>query len=123
MCVTRVLLCHTCAFYDVNRALLGPEDCNVVCESAGMIIKIFFLSFFNVFLFFLISWEHGKVNYDMSEAKGKLYLRTEKSDFSVTAKLTFSGTSYTSAIEMIQTVSQVCIISLDGKRHLWLSSF
>ncbi|XP_064008707.1 uncharacterized protein LOC135180262 [Pogoniulus pusillus] len=107
MCVTQVLLCHSCAFDDVNRALLGPEDCHVLCESAGMIIQIFFLSFFNVVFHFLISWEHGKVNYDMSEAKGKLYLRTEKSDFSVTAELTFSGSSYTSAIEIIQTVSQL----------------
>ncbi|KAJ7411082.1 hypothetical protein WISP_104499 [Willisornis vidua] len=49
----------------------------------------------------------SKVNYDVSEAKGKLYLRMEKRDFNVTAKLTFTGTSYTNAIEIIQTMSQL----------------
>ncbi|XP_054017227.1 uncharacterized protein LOC128897188 [Dryobates pubescens] len=52
----------------------------------------------------------SKVNYDMSDAEGKLYLRMEKSDFSVTAKLTFSGTSYTNVIEIIQTMSQLEIL-------------
>ncbi|KAM6054404.1 uncharacterized protein VSU04_010687 [Chlamydotis macqueenii] len=52
----------------------------------------------------------SKVNYDMSEAKGKLYLRMEKKDFNVTAKLTFTGTSYTNVLEIIQTVSQFKIL-------------
>ncbi|XP_050762156.1 uncharacterized protein LOC127022570 [Gymnogyps californianus] len=52
----------------------------------------------------------SKVNYDMSEAKGKLYLRMEKRDFNVTAKLTFTGTSYTNVIEIIQTMSQLKIL-------------
>ncbi|XP_042654834.1 uncharacterized protein LOC116959373 [Tyto alba] len=55
----------------------------------------------------------SKVNYDMSEAKGKLYLRMEKMDFSVTAKLTFTGASYTNVIEIIQTMSQLIL-----PRHL-----
>lgn len=53
----------------------------------------------------------------MSEAKGNLYLRMEKEDFNVTTKLTFTGTSYTSVIEIIQTMSQVGINSADVKRH------
>lgn len=53
----------------------------------------------------------------MSEAKGKLYIRMEKKDFNVTAKLTFTGTSYTNVIEIIQTMSQVGIINSDGKRQ------
>lgn len=53
----------------------------------------------------------------MSEAKGKLYLRMEKMDFNVTAKLTFTGTSYTNVIEIIQTMSQVGIINSDGRRQ------
>lgn len=53
----------------------------------------------------------------MSEAKGKLYLTMEKRDFNVTAKLTFTGTSYTNVIEIIQTMSQVGIINSDGKRQ------
>ncbi|XP_054068030.1 uncharacterized protein LOC128913816 isoform X3 [Rissa tridactyla] len=52
----------------------------------------------------------SKVNYDMSEAKGNLYLRMEKEDFNVTTKLTFTGTSYTSVIEIIQTMSQLKIL-------------
>ncbi|KAM6244422.1 uncharacterized protein M6G45_010876 isoform 1-T1 [Spheniscus humboldti] len=52
----------------------------------------------------------SKVNYDMSEAKGKLYIRMEKKDFNVTAKLTFTGTSYTNVIEIIQTMSQLKIL-------------
>ncbi|XP_055661896.1 uncharacterized protein LOC106112882 isoform X1 [Falco peregrinus] len=52
----------------------------------------------------------SKVNYDMSEAKGKLYLRMEKKDFNVTAKLTFTGTSYTNVIEITQTMSQFKIL-------------
>lgn len=51
----------------------------------------------------------------MSEAKGKLFLRMEKRDFNVTAKLTLTGTSYTNVIEVIQTMSQVGITSSDGK--------
>ncbi|XP_050569866.1 uncharacterized protein LOC118249263 [Cygnus atratus] len=47
------------------------------------------------------------VNSDMSEAKGKLYLSMEKRDFNATAKLTFTGTSYTNVIEIIQTMSQL----------------
>ncbi|XP_053936194.1 uncharacterized protein LOC128853691 isoform X2 [Cuculus canorus] len=52
----------------------------------------------------------SKVNYDMSEARGKLYLGMEKRDFSVAAKLTFIGTSYTNIIEITQTVSQLKIL-------------
>ncbi|XP_040976270.1 uncharacterized protein LOC115335953 isoform X5 [Aquila chrysaetos chrysaetos] len=52
----------------------------------------------------------SKVNYDMTEAKGKLYLSMEKRDFNVTAKLTFTGTSYTNVIEIIQTMSQLKIL-------------
>ncbi|KAK2543908.1 hypothetical protein Q9966_002757 [Columba livia] len=52
----------------------------------------------------------SKVNYDMSEAKGKLFLRMEKRDFNVTAKLTLTGTSYTNVIEVIQTMSQLKIV-------------
>uniref|UniRef100_A0A8B9NB14 Vitellinogen open beta-sheet domain-containing protein n=1 Tax=Accipiter nisus TaxID=211598 RepID=A0A8B9NB14_9AVES len=52
----------------------------------------------------------SKVNYDMSEAKGKLYLSMEKRDFNVTAKLTFTGTSYNNVIEIIQTMSQLKIL-------------
>nr|XP_047909692.1 uncharacterized protein LOC106041217 isoform X1 [Anser cygnoides] len=48
-----------------------------------------------------------KVNSDMSEAKGKLYLSMEERDFNATAKLTFTGTSYTNVIEIIQTRSQL----------------
>lgn len=43
----------------------------------------------------------------MSEAKGKLYLRMEKRDFNVSAKLTCTGTSYTNAIDVAQTMAQV----------------
>lgn len=43
----------------------------------------------------------------MSEAKGKLYIRMEKRDFNVSAKLTLTGSSYTSAIEVAQTMAQV----------------
>nr|XP_021151421.1 uncharacterized protein LOC102084597 [Columba livia] len=46
----------------------------------------------------------------MSEAKGKLFLRMEKRDFNVTAKLTLTGTSYTNVIEVIQTMSQLKIV-------------
>ncbi|KAM6378848.1 uncharacterized protein J5M81_010458 [Pluvialis apricaria] len=52
----------------------------------------------------------SKVNYDMSEAKGHLYLRMEKRDFNVTTKLTFTGPSYTNVIEIIQTMSQLKIL-------------
>lgn len=52
----------------------------------------------------------SKVNYDMSEAKGKLHLRMEKRDFNVSAKLTFTGTSYTNAIEVAQTMAKVKIL-------------
>ncbi|KAJ7409931.1 hypothetical protein BTVI_55017 [Pitangus sulphuratus] len=52
----------------------------------------------------------SKVNYDMSEAKGKLCLRMEKRDFNVTAKLTLTGTSYTNALEIAQTMSQLKIL-------------
>nr|XP_041575127.1 uncharacterized protein LOC115497284 [Taeniopygia guttata] len=52
-------------------------------------------------------WELEKVNYDMSEAKGKLYLRMEKRDFNVSAKLTLTGSSYTNAIEVSQTMAQL----------------
>ncbi|XP_057263855.1 uncharacterized protein LOC130598454 [Pezoporus wallicus] len=52
----------------------------------------------------------SKVNYDMSEAKGKLYLRMEERDFNVTAKLTVTRTSYTNVIEVIQTMSQLKIL-------------
>ncbi|XP_064318160.1 uncharacterized protein LOC135315238 [Phalacrocorax carbo] len=52
----------------------------------------------------------SKVNYDMSEAKGNLYLRMEKGDFNVTAKLTFTGSSCTNVIEIIQTTSQLKIL-------------
>ncbi|KAM6249811.1 uncharacterized protein LJ264_009619 [Porphyrio hochstetteri] len=52
----------------------------------------------------------SKVNYDMSEAKGKLYLGMEKRDFNATAKLTFTGISYTHVIEIIQTVSQLKVL-------------
>ncbi|XP_057891811.1 uncharacterized protein LOC131090453 [Melospiza georgiana] len=51
-----------------------------------------------------------KVNYDMSEAKGKLYLRMEKRDFNVSAKLTLTGSSYTNAIEVAQTMAQLKIL-------------
>lgn len=53
----------------------------------------------------------------MSEAKGHLYLRMEKRDFNVTTKLTFTGTTYTSVIEITQTMSQVGIINSDGRRQ------
>lgn len=53
----------------------------------------------------------------MSEAKGKLYLSMEKRDFNATAKLTFTGTSYTNVIEIIQTMSQVGTINSNGKRQ------
>ncbi|XP_054698985.1 uncharacterized protein LOC129213269 isoform X2 [Grus americana] len=52
----------------------------------------------------------SKVNYDMSEAKGKLYLRMEKRDFNATAKLTCTGTNYSNIIEIIQTMSQLKIL-------------
>ncbi|KAM9555572.1 uncharacterized protein ACIB01_007669 [Guaruba guarouba] len=52
----------------------------------------------------------SKVYYDMSEAKGKLYLRMEERDFNVTAKLAVSRTSYTNVIEVIQTMSQLKIL-------------
>ncbi|XP_065541888.1 uncharacterized protein LOC136017503 [Lathamus discolor] len=52
----------------------------------------------------------SKVNYDMSEAKGKLYLRMEERDFNVTATLTVTTTSYTNVIEVIQTMSQLKIL-------------
>ncbi|XP_041257507.1 uncharacterized protein LOC121334429 [Onychostruthus taczanowskii] len=52
----------------------------------------------------------SKVNYDMSEAKGKLYLRMEKRDFNVSAKLTLTGSSYTNAIEVAQTMAQLKIL-------------
>ncbi|XP_027741644.1 uncharacterized protein LOC114058465 [Empidonax traillii] len=52
----------------------------------------------------------SKVNYDMSEAKGKLCLRMEKRDFNVTAKLTLTGTSYTNTLEIAQTMSQLKIL-------------
>ncbi|XP_064529642.1 uncharacterized protein LOC135423377 [Pseudopipra pipra] len=52
----------------------------------------------------------SKVNYDMSEAKGKLCLRMEKRDFNVTAKLTLTGTSYTNALEIVQTMSQLKMV-------------
>ncbi|XP_061847955.1 uncharacterized protein LOC133625092 [Colius striatus] len=58
----------------------------------------------------------AEVNYDMSEAKGKLYLRMENRDFNVTTKLTFTGTSYTNVIELIQKMSQVGIVNSHGKR-------
>ncbi|XP_039239514.1 uncharacterized protein LOC113982708 [Pipra filicauda] len=50
------------------------------------------------------------VNYDMSEAKGKLCLRMEKRDFNVSAKLTLTGTSYTNALEIVQTMSQLKMV-------------
>lgn len=53
----------------------------------------------------------------MSEAKGKMYLRMEKRDFNVTAKLTLTGTSYNNVIEVIQTMSQVGTINSEGKRQ------
>ncbi|RMC17771.1 hypothetical protein DUI87_05436 [Hirundo rustica rustica] len=49
----------------------------------------------------------SEVNYDMSEAKGKLFLRMEKRDFNVSAKLTLTGSSYTNAIEVAQTMAQL----------------
>ncbi|XP_023792385.1 uncharacterized protein LOC111935942 [Cyanistes caeruleus] len=52
----------------------------------------------------------SKVNYDMSEAKGKLYLRMEKRDFNVSAKLTLMGSSFTNAIEVAQTMAQLKIL-------------
>ncbi|XP_030814120.1 uncharacterized protein LOC115909152 isoform X2 [Camarhynchus parvulus] len=52
----------------------------------------------------------SKVNYDMSEAKGKLYLRMEKRDFNISAKLTLTGSSYTNAIEVAQTMAQLKIL-------------
>ncbi|XP_014791696.1 PREDICTED: uncharacterized protein LOC106884686 [Calidris pugnax] len=52
----------------------------------------------------------SKVNYDMSEAKGNLYLRMEKGDFNVTTKLMFTGTSYNNVIEIVQTMSQLKIL-------------
>ncbi|XP_054127144.1 uncharacterized protein LOC128933963 [Melozone crissalis] len=52
----------------------------------------------------------AEVNYDMSEAKGKLYLRMEKRDFNVSAKLTLTGSSYTNAIEVAQTMAQLKIL-------------
>ncbi|XP_027540045.1 uncharacterized protein LOC113968039 [Neopelma chrysocephalum] len=52
----------------------------------------------------------SKVNYDMSEAKGRLCLRMEKRDFNVTAKLTLTGTSYTNALEIVQTMSQLKMV-------------
>ncbi|XP_075623870.1 uncharacterized protein LOC142604009 isoform X2 [Balearica regulorum gibbericeps] len=52
----------------------------------------------------------SKVNYDMSEAKAKFYLRMEKRDFNATAKLTCTGTSYSNIIEIIQTMSQLKIL-------------
>ncbi|XP_059718042.1 uncharacterized protein LOC132335482 [Haemorhous mexicanus] len=52
----------------------------------------------------------SKVNYDMSEAKGKLYLRMEKRDFNVSAKLTLTGSSYSNAIEVAQTMAQLKIL-------------
>ncbi|XP_053848337.1 uncharacterized protein LOC128815553 [Vidua macroura] len=52
----------------------------------------------------------SKVNYDMSEAKGKLYLRMEKRDFNVSAKLTLTGGSYTNAIEVAQSMAQLKIL-------------
>ncbi|KAF4791976.1 hypothetical protein TURU_125831 [Turdus rufiventris] len=52
----------------------------------------------------------SKVNYDMSEAKGKLYVRMEKRDFNVSAKLTLTGSSYTNAIEVAQTMAQFKIL-------------
>ncbi|XP_066417236.1 uncharacterized protein [Molothrus aeneus] len=51
-----------------------------------------------------------KVNYDMSEAKGKLSVRMEKRDFNVSAKLTLTGSSYTNAIEVAQTMAQLKIL-------------
>lgn len=59
----------------------------------------------------------------MSEAKGKLYLRMEKRDFNVTAKLTLTRTSYTNAIEVIQTMSQVGKINSEGKRQAVIGLF
>ncbi|XP_032560203.1 uncharacterized protein LOC116795019 [Chiroxiphia lanceolata] len=52
----------------------------------------------------------SKVNYDMSEAKGKLCLRMEKRDFNVTAKLTLTGTSYMNALEIVQTMTQLKMV-------------
>ncbi|XP_077043164.1 uncharacterized protein LOC143695376 [Agelaius phoeniceus] len=52
----------------------------------------------------------SKVNYDMSEAKGKLYIRMEKRDFNVSAKLTLTGSSYTNAIEVAQSMAQLKIL-------------
>ncbi|XP_050836234.1 uncharacterized protein LOC103817726 [Serinus canaria] len=59
---------------------------------------------FGIFVFM------AEVNYDMSEAKGKLYLRMEKRDFNVSAKLTLTGSSYTNAIEVAQTMAQLKIL-------------
>ncbi|XP_058278614.1 uncharacterized protein LOC120759796 [Hirundo rustica] len=56
---------------------------------------------FGIFVFM------AEVNYDMSEAKGKLFLRMEKRDFNVSAKLTLTGSSYTNAIEVAQTMAQL----------------
>ncbi|XP_071300797.1 uncharacterized protein [Agelaius tricolor] len=55
-------------------------------------------------------WELEKVNYDMSEAKGKLYVRMEKRDFNISAKLTLTGSSYTNAIEVAQSMAQLKIL-------------
>ncbi|XP_064376460.1 uncharacterized protein LOC112981027 isoform X3 [Dromaius novaehollandiae] len=49
----------------------------------------------------------SKVNYDASEAEGKLFLKMEKKDFNFTAKLSFTGTSYTNIIEMMHTIPQL----------------
>ncbi|XP_066186507.1 uncharacterized protein [Sylvia atricapilla] len=51
-----------------------------------------------------------QVNYDMSEAKGKLYLRMEKRDFNVSAQLTLTGSSYTNAFEVAQTMAQLKVL-------------
>jgi len=59
----------------------------------------------------------------MSEAKGELYLRMEERDLNVTAKLTFTGTSYSNVIEILQTVSQVGVVSSGGGRQAVLALF
>ncbi|XP_074867207.1 uncharacterized protein LOC142021855 [Carettochelys insculpta] len=52
----------------------------------------------------------SKVNYSTSEAEGRLSIRMEKKDFYITAKLTFTGTSYSKVIEMRHSMPQFKIL-------------
>lgn len=101
----------------IKSDLSGPEDhnvTNILCKECEHNIYFTFLS---LFFFFIILWELEKVNYGLSEAEGKLYLRMEERDFNVTAMLTVTRTSYTNVIEVIQTMSQVGTINSEGKRQ------